>query len=177
MHRVALLGELCSREVFHEARKRGTVAEGPVSLAVKEKLLFGIPSLEPALEGEEGIIGNVDHSPHAVLLSLEEMDLSVTKIEIVEREAEGFTDPDARPQKQQDEGPVPGVVDHGEELSHILGVYGPGKRVGELEPDRLLQGSPGDDILLDQEVEKGNDAGHPGLHRGDVQYRGPARVR
>ena len=141
MHRVALLGELCSGEVFLEAACSSAVAEGPVALAVKEKLLFGIPSLEPALEGEECIIREVDHPPHAVLLSFEEMDLSLPKIEIVEREAEGFTDPDAGPQEKQDEGPVPGVVDHGEELSHILGGYRPGKRIGELEPDRFFQGS------------------------------------
>ena len=49
MDRVALLGKLCSREVLMEAGERSTVTEGPVLLAIKEELLFGIPSFEPAL--------------------------------------------------------------------------------------------------------------------------------
>ena len=53
-------------------------------------------------------------------------------------------------------------------LRTSLGVHRAGKRVGELEPDRFFQGTPGDEILLDEEVEKGNDEGHPGLDRRDV---------
>ena len=105
-------------------RLRQRCNRGAYGLAVKEKLFFLVPSIEPAFEGEERVIGEVDHPPHAVLFSLEEMDLSVPKIEIVEGETEGFTDPDAGPKKEQDEGPVPGVVDHGEELSsHPWGLW------------------------------------------------------
>ena len=66
-------------------------------------------------------------------------------------------------------GTVPGVIDHGEELLHILRVDGPGERVGELQPDPSSSGhDPGDDILLHEEVEKGDDGGHPGPHCRDV---------
>ena len=168
MDRVALLGKLCSSEVLMEAGERSTVTEGPVLLAIKEELLFRIPSAEPALQREECIVRNVDHPSHAVLLSLVEMHLAVPEIDIIERETEGFADPDARPQKKQNECPIPGVVDHGEEPSHILGGQRAGKSIGKLEPDRFLQGAPGDEILLDEEVEKGDDEGHPRLHRGNV---------
>ena len=168
MNRVALLGELCSGEIFLEARERRAVAEGPVFQAIKEELLFGVTSLEPALECEERIIRNVDHSPLTILFSLVEMHLPVTKVEVVERETERFTDPDAGPEKQQGERTVTGVVDHGEEPAHILGGYRAGKRVGKREPDRPFQGTPGDEILLDKEVEKGNDEGHPCFYGRDV---------
>ena len=111
MHRVPLLGELCPGEVFLKAACSSAVAQGPPILAVKEKLLFGIPPLKPAPQGEECIIRKVDHPPHVVLLSLNELDLSIPEIEIVEGEAEGFTDPDAGPQQKQEEGPVSCVMD------------------------------------------------------------------
>ena len=43
--------------------------------AVKDELLGLVPAAEPKFEGEEGIIAQIDHSAHAVLFSLEEMNL------------------------------------------------------------------------------------------------------
>jgi hypothetical protein len=83
MHRVALLIESCPLEIFHEKVSTGTVTEVPIALAVKEELLALVSSPEPEFHGKEGIIAQVDHPPHAVLLSLEEMNLSFPDIQIV----------------------------------------------------------------------------------------------
>jgi len=48
----SLLRELCSLEVLVEAGERSAVAEGPTPPAIKEELLFGIPSAEPALQAK-----------------------------------------------------------------------------------------------------------------------------
>ena len=48
-----------------------------MTLAVKDKLLVLVPSPKPEFYGKQGIIAQIDHPPHAVLLSLKEMDLSV----------------------------------------------------------------------------------------------------
>ena len=97
MHRVALLIEPCLLEIFHEAAPAGTVTEAPIALAVKDELLVLVPSPKPEFYGEQGIIAQVDHPPHAVLLSLEEMNLSAPDIEIVQPKAQGLADPYTRP--------------------------------------------------------------------------------
>ena len=83
MDRVALLIEPCLLEVFHEKAPAGTVTEVPIALTVKDELLVLVSSPKPEFYGEEGIIAQVDHPPHAVLLSLEKMDLSIPNVQIV----------------------------------------------------------------------------------------------
>jgi hypothetical protein len=83
MDRVALLIEPCLLEVFYEKASAGTVTEVPMALAVKDELLVLVPSPEPEFDGEEGIIAQIDHPPHAVLLSLVQMNLSALDVQIV----------------------------------------------------------------------------------------------
>ena len=97
MDRVALLLKLCLLEVFHKAAPAGTVTEAPIAPTVKDELLVLVPSLKPELDRKQGIIAQVNHPPHAVLLSLEEMDLSVPDIEIVQPKAQCLADPYASP--------------------------------------------------------------------------------
>ena len=70
--------------------------------------------------------------------------------------------------KEKEKSPVTGMVDDGEKFLHILGVHGPGECVGELQPDPFLEDGAGDEILLKEEVEKGDDACQPRSHRRDV---------
>jgi hypothetical protein len=86
MDRVALLVEPCLVKVFDEKVSAGTVTDVPTTLTAKEKLLALVPSPEPEFNGKEGIIAQIDHSPHAVLLSLIEMDLPTLEIQIVQRQ-------------------------------------------------------------------------------------------
>ena len=97
MHRVALLIEPCLLEIFHEAAAAGTVTEAPIALAVKDELLLVVPSPKLEFYGKERIIAQVDHPPHAVFLSLKEMNLSSPDIEIVQPQSQCLADPHARP--------------------------------------------------------------------------------
>jgi hypothetical protein len=80
MDRMALLIESCLLEVFHKKASARTVTELPMAPAVKDELLGLVPAPEPEFEGEEGIIAQIDHPPHAVLLSFEEMNLSALDV-------------------------------------------------------------------------------------------------
>jgi len=84
MNRVTLLLKPCLLEVFHEKAPAATVTEVSITPAVKDELLVLIPSLKPEFDRKQGIITKINHSPHTVLLSLKEMDLSVSDIEIVQ---------------------------------------------------------------------------------------------
>ena len=83
MDRVALLIEPCFLEVFYEKASAGTVTEVPIALTVKDKLLVLVPSPKPEFYGKQRIISQVDHPPHAVLLSFEEMNLPALDVQIV----------------------------------------------------------------------------------------------
>ena len=128
--------------------------------------MFRIP--QPALQGKEDVVAQIDHPAHAVLLSLKEMDLSLLEIDVVHGETEGLADPHACPQKEKDQRAVPGSVDNPDELRYIVGVHGPGEGVGELQSDPFLEKGPRNDFLLHEEVEEGDDGGHPRPYRGDV---------
>ena len=80
MDRVALLIEPCLLEVFYEKAPATTVTEVPIALAVKDELLVLVPSPQPEFDGEQSIIAQIDHPPHAVLLSLVQMNLSLPLI-------------------------------------------------------------------------------------------------
>jgi hypothetical protein len=97
MDRVALLVESCLVKVFDEKASAGTVTDVPTTLTVKEKLLALVPFLKPAFEGKQGILTQVDHSAHAVLFSLEEMNLPVLDVQVIQSQAQGFPDPDPCP--------------------------------------------------------------------------------
>ena len=83
MHRVVLLIKPCFLEVFYKKAPAATVTEVPIALAVKDELLVLVPSPEPEFDGKEGIIAQLDDSPHAVLLSLVQMNLSALDVQIV----------------------------------------------------------------------------------------------
>jgi len=93
MYRVALLIESYLLEVFYEKASAGTVTEMPIAPTVKDELLVLVPSLKPELDRKQGIIAQVNHPPHAVLLSLKEMNLSVPDIEIVDLQPKKLADP------------------------------------------------------------------------------------
>ena len=96
------------------------------------------------------------------------MNLSLFQIDVIHRKRKRFTDPDACPQKKKDKRPVPCVIDDREELFNILGVHGSGEDIGDLQLDPSLEKGCRDDILLHEEVEKGNDRRHPRPHRRDI---------
>ena len=77
---VALLIKPCLLEVFHEKAPASTVTEVPIALTVKDELLVLVSSPEPEFDGEKGIIAQIDYSPHAVLLSLVQMNLSTLDV-------------------------------------------------------------------------------------------------
>ena len=84
------------------------------------------------------------------------------------RKAQCLTDPYTGPQKEKDQRTVSRMVDDREQLLHIVGMHGPGEQIGKFESDSFLQRSAGDEFLLDEKVEKGDDAGRARLHRRDV---------
>jgi hypothetical protein len=83
MDRVAFLIEPCLLEVFHEEVSAGTVTKVPMAQAVKDELLVLVPSPKPEFDGKERIVAQVDHPPHAILLSLEKMNLPALDVQIV----------------------------------------------------------------------------------------------
>jgi hypothetical protein len=97
MDGVAPLVESCLVKVFDEKASASAVTEVPTTLTVKEKLLALVPFLKPAFKGKQGILAQLDHSAHAVLFSLEEMNLSVLDVQVIQSQAQGFPDPDACP--------------------------------------------------------------------------------
>jgi hypothetical protein len=167
MDGVALPFESGLLNVFYEPAPSGTVTDGLIAVAVKDKLLVLIPSPKPEFQGHKNIVAQIDHPPHAVLLALEEMDFSIPDIEIVQPKPQGLADPHARAQEQKDQGPVPDVVNRREKLFHIGGVHGPRKDFRKFELHSPLQNRTGNDLLLHQEMEKSDDARKPRPHRGD----------
>ena len=81
-------------------------------MSVKEVRLFLVPYREPALQGKEGIVGEVDHPARIVLLPRNEMHLFLREVDIVQGETECLADPDACPQEKKDKRSIPGMVDH-----------------------------------------------------------------
>ena len=136
-------------------------------MAVKEKLLVFLPFLKPAFEGKQGILAQIDHPAHAVLFSLEEMNLSVLDVQVIEFQAQGLPDPDAGPQKQENQSPVPDVVDHGNQFSDVGGLDGPGQGLRQLQSNTALKGRGSNDILFHQEVQKGHQEGQSRPDSGD----------
>jgi len=51
MHRVALLFESCLLNVSYEPAPSGTVTDGLIALAIKDKLFILIPLAKPPFEG------------------------------------------------------------------------------------------------------------------------------
>ena len=135
MHRVTPVREPCFVEILFEAAPGGAVTHRGIALTVEDEYLLRISPLEPALQGKGGIIGEVDHPAHIVLLSFHQMDFSLLEIDVPHRKPQCFADPDAGPDEEQDESPVPGVVDNGEEPLHILQVHNPRQCLGKLQPD------------------------------------------
>jgi hypothetical protein len=83
MDRAALLIQSCPFEVFCEKVSAGAVAEMSIALAIKDELLVLVPSPQPEFDRKQRIIAQIDYSSHAVLLSLEEMNLSALDIQII----------------------------------------------------------------------------------------------
>jgi hypothetical protein len=83
MDRVALLIESCLLEIVYEKAPAGTVTEVPIAPAVKDELLALVSSPQLEFYGEEGIIAQIDHPPHTVLLSHVQMNLSALDVQIV----------------------------------------------------------------------------------------------
>jgi len=60
-----------------------TKTEVPIALAEKDELLVLVPSPKPEFDGKQRIIAQVDHPPHAFLLSFEEMNLPALDVRII----------------------------------------------------------------------------------------------
>ena len=94
MHRVALLVEPGLFEIRGKAAPCSAVGEA-AALSVKEVHLFLVPYREPALQGEEGVVGEVDDPACIVLLPRNEVHLLLPEVDIVHGETEGLADPHA----------------------------------------------------------------------------------
>ena len=54
---------------------------------------FLVPCSEPALQGEDGIVAQIDRPTHVVLLSFHDMDLLLLEIDVVHRKVQDLADP------------------------------------------------------------------------------------
>src|SRR4030043_181376 len=63
------------------------------------------------------------------------MDLPLPDIEIVHLQRKKLTDPHARSEKNQNQGPVPDGANNGEKLTDVAWVHRPGKQIRQLQLD------------------------------------------
>ena len=64
-------------------RPASAVTDTLITMTIKEEVLVLDPAPKPELDGKQSIIAQVDYPPHAVFFSLENMNLSVSDIQIV----------------------------------------------------------------------------------------------
>src|SRR5512139_2689163 len=68
--RVAFVVEVRFSDIPEEERTGRTIAHGLTALSVEDCFPSLVPHREPALYGKVGIVTEIDHPPHAVLLPL-----------------------------------------------------------------------------------------------------------
>ena len=76
-------------DVVEEPAPGGAVTEGTMALSVEEVGLVLVPYRGASASGRRGVVAEIDHPAHIVLLSLHEGDLPLGQIDIVEGEARG----------------------------------------------------------------------------------------
>ena len=93
MDRVPFVVKPCLSEIEGEPTTGCAIGQLGITFSIKEKCLRCVSTDTPALERKEDIIAYVNHSSHAVLLSLVEMDLPIPHIEVIEGKTQRFSNP------------------------------------------------------------------------------------
>jgi hypothetical protein len=139
------------------------IAHPMATLAVEQEVFVGVSLAPPGLQGTEGIIAEVDHSADPALPCLIDGNGSLGQVDIINERVQQLPDSHPRPQKHQDHGPIPGVIDHREQSPQLIRGYGPGQGIGQLDDHPLREYGRFDDLAVNKAAEEGVHTTEPHL--------------
>jgi hypothetical protein len=132
-------------------------------------MVVRIPAGEPAPQSTQGIIAHIHDSANPVLLSLNNLNAFLRKIQISHRCVQQLPNTHPRSQKHQDHGPVTGGLDHREQRFDVFRVNGPGQGIGNLDAHPSFQDIGMHDLSFDEIVKKCAQGPQPGADRSGLE--------